>query len=145
KTPFLGVNALPANSRVEINESGVEIEQLDDIFINLLDTDFSDKDFDDLTNDFLDAFNTQPNNRRFRMALTGGKDSRLIFAAMNSNNFELETFTNGFSDNPDVEIGRRISELYDIPHNIKSPKISEENTITVNLYKKIKTVMMSTS
>src|SRR5699024_4185601 len=69
----------------------------------------------------------------------------LIFAAMNSNKFDLSVFTNGFEDNPDVVIAKKIATMYDIKHKTTSPKIPDENTISINIYKKIKKVMLATS
>src|SRR5699024_3778024 len=48
-------------------------------------------------------------------------------------------------DNPDVIIAKKIADMYGIDHKQTSPKISDENTISVNVYNKIKQVMLSTS
>lgn len=145
KTPFKHVYALPANSYIKVNETGVLIENIDDLYDNLLNIKYNKHDYDNLTDLFLNSFNTQNKDNEFKLALTGGKDSRLIFAAMNSNNFKMSTFTNGFLDSPDVIIAKKISEMYKINHNTYSPKISDENTINVNIYNRIKKVMFSTS
>lgn len=144
-TPYKNVYALPGNSHIVINKSGVHIDQIDESYSNLLNTKYSKSDYDTLTDTFINGFNTQGKKDEFKMALTGGKDSRLIFAAMNSNKFDLSVFTNGFEDNPDVIIAKKIATMYDIKHKTTSPKISDENTISINIYKKIKKVMLATS
>lgn len=144
-TPFKDVYALPGNSHIKIDENGLIINEIDDLYTNLLNKEYSISDYDDLTDLFINAFNTQPKDKEFKLALTGGKDSRLIFAAMNTNNFDLSVFTNGFDDNPDVVIAKRIADMYKLEHRSASPKISDENTITVNIYNKIKRVMLATS
>lgn len=144
-TPFKDVYALPGNSHIKVDENGLEINEIDNLYSNLLNKEYGKSDYDDLTDLFINAFNTQPKDKEFRLALTGGKDSRLIFAAMNSNNFDLSVFTNGFDDNPDVVIAKRIADMYELEHRSTSPKISEENTISVNIYSKIKRVMLATS
>lgn len=145
KTPFKNIYALPANSYIKVNVDGIKISAIDDIQSNFLNVKYNKSDYDQLTDLFLNSFNTQNKDQEFKLALTGGKDSRLIFAAMNSNDFNFTTFTNGFSDSPDVVIAKKISELFNVSHVTSSPKISEENTINVNIYKKLKGVMLSTS
>src|SRR5699024_10365191 len=145
QTPFRNVVALPGNSFIRIDENGLSVQNIDNLYENLLNTDYTDSDYDQLTETFLNAFNTQSKDKPFNLALTGGKDSRLIFAAMNSNNFDMSVFTNGFDDNTDVIIAKKIADMYGIDHKQTSPKISDENTISVNVYNKIKQVMLSTS
>lgn len=144
-TPFKNVFALPGNSHIVIDKEGLKITEIDDLYSNLLNKAYTKSDYDNLTDLFINGFKTQSNDKQFKLALTGGKDSRLIFAAMNSNNFDLSVYTNGFKDNPDVVIAKKIADIYDIEHRSTSPKISEENTISVNIYKKIKRVMLATS
>ena len=144
-TPYKNIKALPANNHIIVNQNGLHTHELDDIYSNLLDLEYSKKDYDNLTDTFLNAFNTQNKDKKFNLALTGGKDSRLIFAAMNSKNFNLSVFTNGFDDNPDVVIAKKIANMYEINHKVTGPKISDENTIKVNIYQKIKRVMLATS
>lgn len=144
-TPFKNIKALPGNSFIKISNDKLYVTEIDDIYSNILNPDNDDNDYDKLTEIFMDSFNTQKDNNLYNLALTGGKDSRLIFAAMKANNFDMTLFTNGFEDNPDVIIAKKISEIYDIKHKTISPKISKENTISVNIYNKIKNVMLSTS
>lgn len=144
-TPFKDVYALPGNSHIMVNKDGIKINEIDDLYSNLLNKEYTKTDYDNLTDLFINSFNTQPKDKKYKLALTGGKDSRLIFAAMNSNDFDLSVFTNGFDDNPDVVIAKKIAEMYNLQHRSTSPKISEENTITVNIYNKIKRVMLATS
>ncbi len=58
-----------------------------------------------------------------RVALTGGKDSRLVLAltcAVRKRN-EIEVFTNGHSDNPDVETAAYIASQMGIEHRVSAP------------------------
>src|SRR5699024_109708 len=108
QTPFKNIVALPGNSWIHISKDGLKVSNIDDLYENLLDVSYTNLDYDQLTDTFLNAFNTQEKNKHYNLALTGGKDSRLIFAAMNSNNFNMSVFTNGFDDNPDVIIAKKI-------------------------------------
>src|SRR5699024_1605956 len=132
-------------SYIKVTADGLKTFDIDNIQSDLMNIKYSKQDYDRLTDLFLNSFKTQNKDKDFKLALTGGKDSRLIFAAMYSNTFNFTTFTNGFNDSPDVVIAKKISDMYNITHVTSSPKISEENTISVNIYNKIKGVMLSTS
>lgn len=60
------------------------------------------------------------------LALTGGKDSRLILALTSAarDKSEIQTFTNGHSDNPDVEVAAHVAKVFGVQHRIIQPKPS---------------------
>lgn len=50
--------------------------------------------------------------------VTGGRDSRLVFAAALAAGFDFEPVTGGAPGDPDVEIGRRLAGAAGLPHRI---------------------------
>ena len=50
--------------------------------------------------------------------VTGGRDSRLVLGAALAAGIELETTTGGEPGHPDVEIGRELARIAEVPHRI---------------------------
>ncbi|MFD1451538.1 hypothetical protein [Oceanobacillus sojae] len=133
-TPFMGVKALYRNSKMSIRDNHINISQIDD-FDNIIYTqDPTNQFYDEISELFLDSFTYfKKHNSTFKLGLTGGKDSRLVIAAMNKLGLDVETVTNGFEDTPDVVIGKRIAEQLNIKHEIKTPPGSK-SSINIDLY-----------
>lgn len=56
------------------------------------------------------------------LQLTGGRDSRLIAAALHAADIPFRALTAGVSDHPDVVLAARISALLGAPHTIATPQ-----------------------
>ncbi|PZS01472.1 MAG: hypothetical protein DLM56_14700 [Pseudonocardiales bacterium] len=71
-----------------------------------------------------------------RASVTGGKDSRLVVAALHAGGLSFSTSTTGFPEHPDVRIGREIARLLDVPHQIYPPRTGRRRdggqALTVN-------------
>lgn len=59
------------------------------------------------------------------LALTGGRDSRLMAALLHAARIPFRATTNGLDDHPDVILARRIAEELGIDHNVIPPKRSQ--------------------
>src|SRR5699024_9204941 len=106
-TPYKGVECLPANAHIVIDRTGTYIEQIDDSLSNAFSESPSEEDFKTITDDFVESFNViKDKSSLIKSGLTGGKDSRLVLFALLANGFDVETFTMGFEQHPDVYIAR---------------------------------------
>jgi asparagine synthetase B (glutamine-hydrolysing) len=54
-----------------------------------------------------------------RLALSGGRDSRLLAAALHAGGIPFNAYTHGFDDAPDMILGRQIADLLGIPHDAR--------------------------
>ncbi|WP_052256868.1 hypothetical protein [Salinicoccus sp. YB14-2] len=139
-TPFKNVVSLPPNTHVQINKE-VNYTDLD----NTYDTAFqglpTEDFFNEISTNFLNSFDiVQDKSKTIRSGLTGGKDSRLVLLALINKGFNIQTHTTGFPDHPDVIIAQQLAELLEIPHKVKSRTLKEDNSINVNLEKRIKEI-----
>ncbi|HEY1701371.1 MAG TPA: asparagine synthase-related protein [Trebonia sp.] len=55
------------------------------------------------------------------LSLTGGKDSRLIAAALVSAGIPVHARTHGFSEHPDVVIAAQVAQVLGIEHTVRTP------------------------
>lgn len=60
------------------------------------------------------------------LGLTGGKDSRLTLAFCDyfGLNDSIDAFTNGHQKHPDVEVAKKIADIYGLNHRVNSPAFS---------------------
>lgn len=144
-TPFLNLNILPVHSRIKVQNNLVTISPIDDTLENLYTISADQKIYDDITDDFINSFKPLlKHDQKISLGLTGGKDSRLILAALNNLDAELNLFTNGYSDNPDVIVAKQISNLLNKEHSAKSPLKNNKNSITEDIGLKAKRMIQNT-
>lgn len=62
------------------------------------------------------------------LSLTGGKDSRLIAAAMKAAGVEFTTQTFGMASHPDVVVGKQVAAHLGVPHKHNAPTISKSDS-----------------
>ena len=126
-TPFRGVNVLPPNMKW-VAAPGREpvCRALDDTLGEAYgqrspDTAFSEA----FAQALIDSCAPLRNRWGVTAAVTGGKDSRLIVAALKAAGIDCSTETAGFETNPDVIVGARVAAALGLPHRVLSPKIKE--------------------
>lgn len=145
-TPYKGVKSLPPNKYIIINNGITKIQNIDDSLENILSKPINDIDLDKLTEIFVNGFKTRTVNEMGEsLALTGGKDSRIIFSVLKNLGMNFSVYTNGFKENPDVQIAKIIAEQYGYEHTINLPKIAEDNTLAVSPYKRMLNSMSASS
>ncbi|MFC4661446.1 hypothetical protein [Oceanobacillus aidingensis] len=133
-TPFMGVKALYRNSKMIIYDNHINISPIDDFDNYIYTQDPTNQFYDEISELFLDSFSYfKKHNSTFKLGLTGGKDSRLVIAAMHKLGVNVETITNGFEDTPDVIIGKKIANQLNIKHEVKIPPGSA-SSINIDLY-----------
>lgn len=134
--PFKGVNILGPNSSVSVDSNVIKLDSIDNFKQELYSIKPTQKDYDDLAQAFLDSFlYFKKAGVELSTGLTGGKDSRVIVAAMNYLGIDFNAHTNGYESNPDVVIAERIAKTLNIKHKVNAPAISK-NQINVDLYRR---------
>lgn len=63
-----------------------------------------------------------------RLSLTGGKDSRLIAAALVKAGVEVQAMTHGFPEHPDVPTATAVARLLGIEHEVTAPAAPGQRT-----------------
>jgi hypothetical protein len=65
------------------------------------------------------------------LSLTGGRDSRMIAAALHAGGVDFAGFTKGFDDDPDVVVAARICRLLGIRHSSRAPALGQDSAAVV--------------
>lgn len=145
-TPYKGVTSLPPNKFIVIENGKTEVINIDDSLEDTLKKPIEDVDLEGLTEIFVNGFKTRSvNSLGESLALTGGKDSRIIFSVLKNMGMNFSVYTNGFEENPDVQIAKIIADQYGYEHTINLPKIADDNTLTVSPYKRMLNSMTASS
>ena len=63
---------------------------------------------------------------RITVSLTGGRDSRMIAAALYAAGLKFDAFTKGHDDHPDVIVARRVAAALGMKHSSREPPRTEE-------------------
>jgi Asparagine synthase len=69
--------------------------------------------------------------RPVELSLTGGKDSRLIAAALAAAKVPVRARTYGFPDHPDVIVAAQVARELGLEHEVAEPKTAEDSGATV--------------
>jgi hypothetical protein len=127
RTPFRNIGVMPANARLVASRQGIQITAIDTFEEDCGTVLPAETDFDDLANNLV---NTVKHFRGTDMdcSLTGGKDSRLVVAALHAAGLDFQTHTSGFPDHPDVLVARRISTLLGRTHRHSALATVEHDT-----------------
>jgi hypothetical protein len=85
-----------------------------------------DSYFDDLAEVFLAGLRRLDLPPAMDVALTGGKDSRVLVSAMTNLGLDLAVSTVGFETDPDVVVAKRVAAELGLPHTHVMPATSNE-------------------
>jgi hypothetical protein len=133
-TPFEGVRALPAHSTLEVRGGARRI-----VTRTLPSADPSVPKGPArrvLMEGFVESLKaTTAPLREFSeqiwLSLTGGRDSRLIAAALHASGMSFRASTSGFPDHPDVVLAEKISRLLEVEHRSSAPRRDESGDALV--------------
>jgi hypothetical protein len=117
--PFRGVQLLPPAHVLDVRSTGVVCRARS----RPHPSDETDVDAvgADLARLLVDSCDALAGRGRVRCSLTGGKDSRLIAAALHASGIDIITQTRGHPEHADVVVARRISEMLGVEHVNVSP------------------------
>lgn len=133
-TPFRGVRVLPANSELRVDGSKAIVDAIDD---SLARSTSGEPAFDEIAETLVRACRPLallPG--AVSCNLTGGKDSRLVAAALRRAGVSFVAATGGHESNPDVQIGRRVAETLRVAHSVVTPRLERsagEEVVRVDL------------
>ncbi|MEA2516072.1 MAG: hypothetical protein QOJ59_5561 [Thermomicrobiales bacterium] len=128
QTPYRGVNVVPANARLTASPSCIISESIDDFDKECGTILPTEVDYDEIADRLVNAvghFGDTP----ILCGLTGGKDSRLVAAALHAAGSNFRTRTNGFPDHPDVIIAGRVAQALGIDHGVSEPQTTEHEGV----------------
>lgn len=128
KTPFKNINIVPPNSTIVVNENGVNIQEISDVFnYQVHNENVDDQFYDELVDVLIKSFSPiKKHNIKIDAGLTGGKDSRIINSVLKAMNADFKAYTSGYEDHPDVIIAKKIAKILDIEHEIHIPQHDTE-------------------
>lgn len=122
-TPFKGVNVMPVNSEIQLKNGKMRMNSIDNAE-ELIGTkkNPTSADYYDLAQALIDSTAGIDTTAQISLALTGGKDSRLLAAVFSAAGYPIETFTNGFETFPDVIVAQRVARQLGLPHTVNIPQ-----------------------
>jgi hypothetical protein len=85
---------------------------------------------------FLETFSrivSSLTNRKCKLHLTGGGDTRLLAVLLKREGVSLDTFTVGVPGHPDIEIASRLAALLELNHNCVNHPILDEESVLKDL------------
>ncbi|MGJ7459336.1 asparagine synthase-related protein [Halomonas sp. RA08-2] len=129
---FKNVSVVPANTLTLATEAGFEHKDIDNSLYNFSADNASDEAFDEIASVLSHscAFGAEDG---IELGLTGGKDSRLIAAALKKAGKDFRAYTIGDKNHPDVTIGAEVAKTLGVPHKVVTRKgESHGETVTVD-------------
>lgn len=122
-TPFRGVDAMDAAEMVSIDPWYVRRRHQPSLSGSS--NDLAESDYRQLVHEVATAlvasFDPIPGGQ-LGLSLTGGRDSRLLAAALaNRDDFDVSTSTMGMPPDPDVVIAQQLSSIMRVPHHVTPP------------------------
>ena len=131
RTPFVGVSAAPIRSLMVMtpDRAMTRTSDVEEVEVEPRDARGWSDTVDAVAGALVDAFDPIPVSR-VRAGVTGGRDSRMIAAALSHrSDLGVELFTNGHPDSPDVIIGQQVAEVLGLAHSVHAPQgYRDENT-----------------
>src|SRR5699024_10973451 len=124
----------------------ISITQIDNTYETAFSYDKSEDLLEEITNNFLNAFQIMPNRSApILSGLTGGKDSRVILLALLANHYNVNTHTTGFKEHPDVVVAKLLAERLNVPHKINDKKLNKDNQLIINLEDRLLNITKASS
>lgn len=121
--PFEGVQPVPGGGRVVSNERNDVAITLDDPTDAYQSVDISAA-AEHVAQGLVDyAKVLSRGSREVVAAITGGKDSRLVVAALHAAGVSFGTYTNGLPESGEGVVGRTVTDALGVPHSLKVPPL----------------------
>lgn len=147
-TPYKGIKVLTPNSMLKISPMGAKVQVLSSLDEEELLIEPDNVFYDELTAAFIETFlPLRKHKAEIYVDLTGGRDSRLIAAALKYINIDFKAFTNGFPEHPDVVIADRVAHALNATHSVNVPQTQKdglEEYLTVDILKRTRDTLFIT-
>jgi hypothetical protein len=144
KTVYRGVNILPPNAELIASGAGVGIVPIDDFDLRCGRTLPSDRHYDEIANLLISSVSGL-RDKSVVCDITGGKDSRLVTAALHRAGVPFVARTGGFAEAPDVVIGKQVAEALGVEHVHEIPdtvKRGGESMMKVDLHERARRTLI---
>lgn len=127
-TPFLDVRTLDAAARLTSDSrTDVRIE-FDDV-PKIEDSQDIDQTAEEIARGLTEyAQVLSAGSADVTAAITGGKDSRLVVAALHAAGVDFSTYTNGLPESGEAAVGRQVASALRLPHKLNSPRLSKSTS-----------------
>jgi hypothetical protein len=124
-TPYQGVRVMPANGELVVTPDSVTVSSVDSTLEHAPrpDAPLTDEMVDRLAQALIDAvapLRSLP--REISVGVTGGKDSRLVAAALKAGEVPFTAYTGGAPSSPEVIVGAKVAAALDVEHRITRDK-----------------------
>lgn len=126
-TPFVGVKSIPLSTSIDMGPGHSEMstslpEQPDE--------DEGVGGITALAEALVNAVRTLKRGRQpIGLALSGGRDSRVIAAALHAAGVEFSTVTRGDPDDPDVQLAEQVAVRLGVPHEVVARDSAERGAL----------------
>lgn len=135
-SPYKKLQVLEPNRCLNVIQNNITVTEIDNfehILYSLIPT---KEDYDELTEAYLNSFlYLKESNVDLSTGLTGGKDSRMIAAAMKYLNIDFVAHTNGYESTPDVIVAKKVAEILNVKHRFNEPQV-DSNQLNVDLFRR---------
>ena len=125
RTPFPGVVSLAPATTLIVDDGHVEVhDRLSGMIAGQRSA--TKESLDRLYDAFVASFAPlRTSDAPVRLALSGGKDSRLVLAGLVASGIAVEasTISMGSANEADVSIARRVAEIAHVPHSVRSASV----------------------
>lgn len=140
RTGYAGIESTSVHEHVRVSFLGISRESW--LEKNFNETDFNSTEYSNLvtsiSESLIDAMSILK-GQDLHLSITGGRDSRLLSAILsNLPDINVTTATSGFEDNPDVILGRLVSEKLGWTHNTIVPKIIDSTIVVENPIERVR-------
>lgn len=132
EAPFQKVALMPPNSMLMTGADGFVLREIDDLYRRYgMNDGVPDKGYyRDLGELFAASLRPLAKlDHPLTVGLTGGKDSRLLCAALKHAEVPFEAATSGFDTDPDVVIGKQLAAFYGVKHIQAVPSVKEQDDV----------------
>ena len=138
-TPFRGVRKLEPNTEITLTEAGTVLAPVDDAAwaIGEAAVQPTDAFWDEMTQTMLDSIKAIGSFREpVKLHLSGGKDSRLLAAALSTAGVQFTVRTGGLADHPDAIGARRVAEILKLDHTVETPAERKDSVMKADILHK---------
>ena len=140
-TPFKNTFVLPMNSHLQVVDGRLSVTTIDDLALNPTRDECQpgdDRYYDELANVLYQSVLPFCGTNSFhKLLLSGGKDSRVVAAALHKAGLHFVCETAGYLQNPDVIYAREVAKRLGRPTRVYLSEDDHKSTYIENIYEQM--------
>ncbi|WP_146112348.1 hypothetical protein [Arthrobacter sp. MYb222] len=144
---FNSISLVKSNAVTTIDSAGsVDVIEIDQTLSAIGTQELNDISRKRLKDAAANSFNPAFQNKKVKIGITGGRDSRLIAAMVTKHvpKTEISMFTKGEETDADVILGKKVADFLNIDHEVTPPaKVTNQSSIKVNIASRIKQTIIN--